>query len=61
MLLDQVHVESKQGSLASKRLVDTATIIRDLMAVHHKLMADVAVLLRYWYWCGWFYVVFVLN
>jgi hypothetical protein len=27
--------------------VDTITYIRDLMTTHHKLMADVAVLLRY--------------
>ena len=42
----QVQAESKQRSGASKRLVDTNAYIRDLMTAHHKLMADVAVLLR---------------
>jgi hypothetical protein len=41
-----VQAESKQRSGASKRLVDTNAYIRDLMTAHHKLMADVAVLLR---------------
>ncbi len=42
-----MQAESKQRSGASKRLVDTNAYIRDLMTAHHKLMADVAVLLRY--------------
>ncbi len=41
-----MQAESKQRSSASKRLVDTIAYIRDLMTAHHKLMADVAVLLR---------------
>ena len=37
---------NKECSTAVRGLAGSATIVKDLLTVHHKLMADVAVLLR---------------
>ena len=43
---DQVVGNNKHCGLALRRLTDSASLIKDLLTVHHRLMADVAVLLR---------------
>ena len=37
---------NKECSAAMRRLAESAGCLKDLLTVHHKLMADVAVLLR---------------